>query len=295
MQELARLGRESEVQAVLEALARDGAVVVESLLERGVVDAIVREATPFLERSTPGQEDFGGTRTVRSGALVARCPACWPVLEHPLAIAVASALLGPYCERFHLNVSQLIQILPGETPQPLHRDRLVWGRHLPRDIEPQLNTLWALTDFSRDNGATRVIAGSQRGDWERDPDEAACVQAVMTAGSVLIYTGSVAHGGGANRSRGARLGMNFTYSLAWLRQEENQYLSCPPEVARELPPKIQELLGYATGGFALGYWTDPRLRERPGFDLQDPEEALGRSKSGEGFGSVEQVTRGDRF
>ena len=76
MQELVRLGRESEVQAVLEALARDGAVGVESLLERGVVDAIVREATPFLERSTPGQEDFGGTRTVRSGALVARCPAC---------------------------------------------------------------------------------------------------------------------------------------------------------------------------------------------------------------------------
>ena len=295
MQELAHFGRESAAPALLEALVRDGAVIVDGLLERGAVDAIAREATPFLERSTPSQEDFGGTQTVRSGALVARLPACRPVVQHPLVIALARKLLGPWCERFHLNVSQLIQILPGESSQPLHRDRLVWGRHLPREIEPQLNSLWALTDFRNDNGATRVIPGSQRGDWQCEPDEAACVQAVMRAGSVLIYTGSVTHGGGANRSPAARLGMNFTYSLAWLRQEENQFLSCPPELARTLAPELQELLGYTTGGFALGYWTKPSLRDRPGFDLQDPEEALGRPKRSEGFGSIEQVSGGDRF
>jgi ectoine hydroxylase-related dioxygenase (phytanoyl-CoA dioxygenase family) len=295
MQELAHLDRESASQAVLDALARDGAVIVDDLLEPAIADAILREARPFLERSSPGEEDFGGTRTVRSGALVARCPACRPVVLHPLVIAAARALLSPSCERFQLHVSQLIQILPGESTQPLHRDRLVFGRHLSREIEPQLNTLWAMTDFTRDNGATRVIPGSQGWDWDRAFEGETCAQAVMPRGSVLIYTGSVVHGAGANRSTDARVGMNLTYSLAWLRQEENQYLSCPPEVARTLSPALQELVGYTTGDFALGYWSSPQLRNGPGSDLQDPEQALGRAKRGHGFGSAEQVRSGDRF
>jgi len=295
MQELVHLDRESAPQAVLDALARDGAVIVDGLLEPAIADSTLREARPFLERSTPGEEDFGGTRTVRSGALVSRCPSCRPVVLHPLVIAVAQGLLGPSCERFQLHVSQLIQLLPGESNQPLHRDRLVWGRHLSREIEPQLNTLWAMTDFTRENGATRVIPGGQRWDWGRTPEEKDCVPAVMTRGSVLIYTGSVVHGAGANRSTNARVGMNLTYSLAWLRQEENQYLSCPPEVAHTLSPALQELVGYTTAGFALGYWSSPQLRSGPGPDLQDPEQVLGRAKSGHGFGSAEQVRSGDRF
>ena len=106
MQELAHLDCESAPQAVLDALARDGAVIVDGLLEPAISDATLREARPFLERSTPGEEDFGGTRTVRSGALVARCPSCRPVVLHPLVIAVAQGLLGPSCERFQLHVSQ---------------------------------------------------------------------------------------------------------------------------------------------------------------------------------------------
>jgi hypothetical protein len=295
MQELEHLDRESAPQAVLDALARDGAVIVDDLLEPAIADATLREARPFLERSSPGEEDFGGTRTVRSGALVARCPSCRPVVLHPLVSAVARALLGPSCERFQLHVSQLIQILPGESTQPLHRDRLVWGRHLSREIEPQLNTLWAMTDFTRENGATRVIPGSQRWDWDRALEEDACVQFFNDTATTEIYTGSVVHGAGANRSTDARVGMNLTYSLAWLRQEENQYLSCPPDLARTLSPELQELLGYTTADFALGYWSSPQLRDGLGADLQDPEQALGRAKRGHRFGSAAHVRSVDRF
>jgi len=103
-------------------------------------------------------------------------------------------------------------------------------------------------------GATRIVVGSHR--WEDDPDEvdfALSSPAVMTKGSVLLYTGSVFHGGGANTTKTSRIGMNVGYSLGWLRQEENQYLACPPEIARTLPEGLLRLMGYQRGSNAIGY------------------------------------------
>ena len=146
--------------------------------------------------------------------------------------------------------------MPGQEAQPIHRDRWVWGARL-RGLEPQLNTIWALTSFTRENGATQVVPGSV--DWPDDRTATAeeIAHAEMDAGSVLVYTGTVFHGGGANTTDADRVGLNITYALGWLRQEENQYLSCPPEIARTLDPELQELLGYATGQYALGYYTPP--------------------------------------
>ena len=103
-----------------------------------------------------------------------------------------------------------------------------------KDVEPQFNTIWALTDFTEENGATRVVPGSIKWPDNRKIEgrEIACAE--MRRGSALLYTGSVFHGAGANQSGADRVGMNLTYSLAWLRQEENQYLSCPPEIAKDL-------------------------------------------------------------
>ena len=124
------------------------------------------------------------------------------------------------------------------------------------------------------------------GDWpddrEAQPDEIA--QAVMDAGSVLIYTGSVFHGGGANTSDADRTGLNITYALGWLRQEENQYLSCPPEIARDLDPELQALIGYATGQYALGYYTPP-LPPGQGPEIVPPEHALRGDATGSVLGS----------
>ena len=97
----------------------------------------------------------------------------------------------------------------------------------------------------------------------------------MSRGSVLLYTGTVLHGGGQNRSKNPRVGLNLTYCLAWLRQQENQYLSCPPHIAKSLDEELQELIGYTQGTYGLGYFSDP---EKPAetFDLMVPELALGR-------------------
>ena len=149
------------------------------------------------------------------------------------------------------------------------------GTQMPLSIEPQFNTIWALTDFTADNGATRVVPGSHLWDWNQRAEPEQIVQAEMQAGSVLLYTGSVLHSGGQNNSQQSRLGLNITYCLGWLRQEENQYLSCPPHIAKTLDPELQDLLGYTQGNYALGYYSDPET-DQPNRDILPPEMALGR-------------------
>jgi ectoine hydroxylase-related dioxygenase (phytanoyl-CoA dioxygenase family) len=153
-----------------------------------------------------------------------------------------------------------VTIGPGEPAQMIHRDQWSFDRfQFPRGFEAEVATMWAVTDFTEEMGATRMVLGSHR--WEDDPDDvdpALSVPAVMTKGSVLMYTGSIFHGGGANTTKTARIGMNIGYSLAWLRQEENQYLACPPEIARTLPEGLLRLMGYQRGSYAIGYVDDMR-------------------------------------
>ena len=118
--------------------------------------------------------------------------------------------------------------------------------------------MWAMSEFTEENGATRVIPGSNKWEDKLRPTNDQTVAAEMPKGSVLLYLGSLYHGGGANRSDRPRRGINVGYTLSWLRQEENQYLACPPDVARELPEALARLAGYQRGAYALGYYGDLR-------------------------------------
>ena len=266
-------------EAIVAAMQRDGACIVRDLLSEAELAGLDADLKPWIDRSQPGADDFTGRQTRRTGALVARCPTCRPVVTHPGILAAANAFLGPWCERIQLHLTQTIAIDPGQGAQLLHRDRLAWGGYIPKPIEPQFNTIWALTDFTRENGATHLVPGSQ--DWPLDrnptsPDEG--VQAEMPRGSVLCYSGSVVHGGGANRSDAPRIGLNITYCLGWLRQEENQFLSCPPHIARDLEPALTDLLGYTMGNYALGYYSHPEMVDGLP-DTLPPEIAIGRTPS----------------
>jgi len=194
---------------------------------------------------------------------------------HPTITDLARDFLEPFTEKIQLHLTQIINIRPGQGAQPRHRDRLAWGGYLPAEIEPQFNTIWALTDFTEENGATRVVPGSVNWPEDRRPTDEETIQAVMPAGSVLLYSGSVIHGGGQNLSESNRTGLNITYCLGWLRTEENQYLSCPPEIAEGLDPDLQEMLGYTMGSYALGYYSDPTVVSEIN-DLRPPEFILGR-------------------
>jgi ectoine hydroxylase-related dioxygenase (phytanoyl-CoA dioxygenase family) len=208
----------SKASEIVDAMRRDGACIVRDVLSDDALARLDADLSPWIERSQTGADDFTGRLTKRTGALIARCPEVRPVVTHPLILAAANGLLRPYCERIQLHLTQTIDILPGETAQILHRDRLAWGGYIPKPIEPQFNTIWALTDFSEENGATHVIPGSQDWPLDRNPKSASeSIQAVMTRGSVLCYGGTVIHGGGANRSDAARIGINVTYCLGWPR------------------------------------------------------------------------------
>jgi ectoine hydroxylase-related dioxygenase (phytanoyl-CoA dioxygenase family) len=245
-------------------LVRDGAVVIDDLGDPEVLAQLRRDMGPHIEATPPGSDAFAGRHTRRTGALIARSAASYPLVQHPLVLDVTGRLLHQ-ATNFQLHLTQTIAIGPGQPAQPLHRDQWAFDFFpFPADHHVQCNTIWALTDFTEANGATRIVPGSQELPNRHDHALDAAVPAEMTAGSCLLYTGKVFHGGGANTSPATRIGVNITYVVGWLRQEENQYLSVPREVAVTLDDVLLRLMGYRTGAYALGYIDDVR----------DPLEAL---------------------
>ncbi len=281
MPKLREFGPNTTADDLAAVLASDGAAILRDYISPEVTDRVMAEISPFINATPEGRDDFTGRLTTRTGALVARSPACRSLVADPLLIAAASTFLKPWCARIQLHLTQAIRLKPGQPAQMIHRDRWAWGTWL-KGIEPQFNTIWALTDFTRENGATQVAPGSV--DWpdNRVPAAEELTQAVMPRGSVLVYSGAVFHGGGANQSTGDRVGLNITYALGWLRQEENQYLSCPPEIARTLDPDLQALIGYSMGSYALGYYTPP-LPPGAGPEVVPPQHALGHDAVGWGL------------
>jgi len=277
-------------QDIVAAVERDGAVILKDAISRDTVKQMVEELKPYIDATPMGRDDFTGRHTQRTGALVARTPTCRDLIMHPQVLQAARQFLGPYTDKILLHLTQTIHINPGNPAQAIHRDRLAWGNHIPKEIEPQFNTIWALTDFTEENGATRCVPGSHKWDWDKRAEPEQIIQAEMSAGSVFIYSGSVLHSGGENRSDSSRLGLNLTYTLGWLRTEENQYLSCPPHIAKDLDPELQELLGYTQGTYALGYYSDPE-GVGPESDILPPEVILGRlPRSGATLASTEGDT-----
>ncbi len=266
---------------VMNVLAEDAAVIIDGLMTPDLLSRVRTEIMPYVEATPGGRDDFTGRLTTRTGALVARSPACRDLVMDPLVNAATAAFLAPFCDRYQLHLTQVIRIKPGQDAQVLHRDRLAWGGYLQRSIEPQLNMIWAVTDFTKENGATRVVPGSHLWEEGRGAQEEEITQAEMKAGSVILYTGSVIHSGGANVSQADRIGINITYSLGWLRQEENQYLSCPPDIAASLPPDLQRLIGYAMGSYALGYFSPP-LAPGLGPEIVPPESLFSGEAKGWG-------------
>ncbi|MEQ9519584.1 MAG: phytanoyl-CoA dioxygenase family protein [Parvibaculum sp.] len=281
---LAASATKAEIMVIIE---KDGAVILKDVLSPQGVATLKAELAPYVEATENGRDDFTGRYTTRTGALVARSAKCRDLIMNTQVLGAVDDFLLPNCQRYQLHLTQVIRIKPGQPKQPIHRDRWAWGKYL-QNIEPQLNTIWAVTDFTKENGATQVVPGSTKWPDDRTPKEAEIGYAEMSAGSVLIYTGSVFHGGGANESKGDRWGLNITYTLGWLRQEENQYLSCPPEIAKTLTPDLQAMIGYSMGSYALGYYTPP-LPAGEGPEVVPPEHALGAKIAGSVFGSPDML------
>ena len=276
-----RLGPDTSPEKVHEILVRDGCAVIENLVAPEVMDAVRDEMAPYIEACPFSADDFGGRQTKRIGALVARSETARDLVMNPLVLGSAKALMA-HVASFQLHLTQIIAIGPGQAAQPVHRDQWAFDMFpFPKGYDVQCNTIWAMTDFTEENGATRVIPGSNHSEdrLQFKHEDTECAE--MTKGSCFVYSGSVYHGGGANRTDAVRMGLNITYNLGFLRQEENQYLSCPREIAATLQKDLLRLMGYQMGAYALGYIDD----------LRDPIEAVlpGTSKGGALFGDSEAM------
>jgi ectoine hydroxylase-related dioxygenase (phytanoyl-CoA dioxygenase family) len=268
------LSASADVTSVVAAIHESGCAVVDRLAPPEQMDRIAAELAPYLEATAVGTDEFTGFRTRRTGALIARSVTFRELAAHPLLFGVLAEVLGESRSTFQLHLTQVIEIGPHEPAQLVHRDQWAFDFFpFPAGFEVECHVMWAMSDFTEENGGTRVIPGSHRWADKLRPSGEETVPVEMAKGSVLFYVGSLYHGGGANRSTEARRGINVGYTLSWLRQEENQYLACPPEVARTLPVELAKLIGYRRGAYALGYVGD----------LQDPMELLHPKTTVAGF------------
>jgi hypothetical protein len=270
---------EAGPDAIFQVLLADGAVIVDGFLTAAQVTALNAELDPanddadatmskvydFYDSNTmteqlPGSTDGGGIEGFKTGrtknvtGLAAKSPMfVSDILLHPVFTAMCDRLLAPHCQDYVLNHGHLINVGPGANAQPIHRDEGVFagvpglgvGTHL------QFAAIIALVDFTVENGATRVTPGSHL--WEgtikdntgRIPLEEEITQAAMPAGSAVMYLGWTFHGAGQNRTTDQwRRGLHVSYCQGWLRTEENNTLATPLDVARQLPERAQELLGF---------------------------------------------------
>jgi ectoine hydroxylase-related dioxygenase (phytanoyl-CoA dioxygenase family) len=247
--DLVRLGRAAAtVDAVVDLLDREGCVVVERFIDDDKVQALKGELAPYREVNPLGRNDFEGHVTKRIYALFAKTRGFDELATDPLLLGVLDRVLVHY----QLSGPVGIDIGPGETPQGLHRDDVVYPIPWPHQ-QVVLNTMWALDDFTEHNGSTLIVPGSHRTSPADKPPDDDAVVATMPAGSVMFYVGTVWHGGGGNRTDERRLGVILEYAAAWVRAQENHITAIGEDVIRTLDPRLQELLGYNIFPPFLGY------------------------------------------
>ncbi len=253
--ELQRLAADAPVADIVAAVREDGGAIVEDFVAVEICDRVLadlREPFDAVGRST--ECDFNGYTTLRVNSVLDVSGVSAEIVGHRPMMAVLDKILLPHCKEYLVGSCTAIEIHPGETDQVLHRDDGMYPLRIP-GMEMQVSVMWALDDFTIENGATRIVPGSHLWVTPREPGaDDVVVQAPMRKGSALFYLGSVFHGGGANTANAPRAGLINTYCLGWLRQEVNHYLSVPRDIAARLPEHVQRLLGYGVYRGGLGYY-----------------------------------------
>ncbi len=242
----------NESERHLAAIAADGYTIIENAIESDLIDALEYDLLR-LEREcgvVPADNDFEGSKTVRIYNLLAKGEVYRRIPVHDNVLPIVEGVLDPGCLVSSLSS---ISICGDESAQPIHADDQLLPLAKPH-IATVCNTMWALTDFTEANGATRIIPGSHTADsspiYGSHYDS---IPAEMARGSVLVWHGSLWHGGGENKTNERRVGVAMNYCAGFIRQQENQQLGIPPRLVKEFSPRLQQLVGYSIYGGLIGH------------------------------------------
>ncbi len=240
--------------AITHALDEQGCCVIEGAATGETMDAIAVELAEHGDVASVGASSFEGHHTRRTGAPLPRSATFRSIALHPAVLAAGDHVLG-HASTWRYSAAEYIEIGPDETPQRLHRDAWKYDM-VDFGFEVELNGMWAITDFTAANGATRLVPGSHRWPHDARPDRDDTVPAEMEQGSLLLYTGMLFHGGGQNTTDTWRKGLSLQHAVGWLTQSTNQFLECPPADVADWPDELLRFIGYTKTGNGLGYWRD---------------------------------------
>lgn len=250
-------------------IAEQGFTILENVIDPALVDEIA-EALRRLEVDlgiVPAANEFEGTQTVRIYNLLVHGKVFEQIPVHPAVLPLVERVLDAGCLISSLSS---ISICGGETPQPIHADDQLMPIAKPHPATV-CNTMWAITDFTEDNGATRVIPGSHLADHSPNYGQHYdSIAAEMPRGSVLVWHGSLWHGGGENITDQRRVGVAMNYCAGYIRQQENQQLGIPRAIAAGFPTRLQQLCGYGVYQGLIGH-----IDKRDPIELLDGNGALG--------------------
>jgi len=236
----------SNVSDIINALNVDGYVIVENVLSAHKLDELRTQLEPKINSRLPDTtgNPFMGTNTVRFGRLPYRYPETHEIIQHPLTKQVLDGTLLKLSPRYKLSFTGIMHLMEGQKAQNLHSDNVPFWNPSPSIL---VATMWAVNDFTRENGATVFVPGSHRWDSERVPKDDEIQVAEMPAGSVLFYVGNLIHGAG-QCSKGFRTGLSLQYAVSWLAGDEIQLASNEDElrIARTFGDDLLRLMGYDT-------------------------------------------------
>ena len=234
---------DSLVNSAIADIRENGYAIVEGAISSTMASNIKRALAPWLQGKQMGRNDFEGFRTERVYALLDKVPQVASLVEHDVILRIVDAFLPL---NYLLSSALAINIYPDETPQRFHMDDGDGAMNVRRPHPPiGMSAIWALDDFTSENGATEIVPGSHKWDHERQPDERESITVTMPLGSVLVFGGNVFHRGGANRTGIPRLAITPQYGPPYMRQLENMTLAVSPTVAGQYSERVQALLGYS--------------------------------------------------
>lgn len=264
---LQHFSKEASTPEIGAAILKDGACIVDHVLDSTICDALNNDFLGDLNKVEWGidelgyRDDFYGNQTKRLHGLFSRSSKMVDVLQNPVLLSVAKSILMADGKSHDIRLSntELMVLSQDQKNQVFHSDAGSWFRVQEKERRdgPQgqgeilVSANYALTEFTSDNGATRVVPGSHLWEAGRTPEESEICLATMAKGSVLIYSGNVLHSGGANTTENIRTGLYLGYAVSWLRPLENQLVTNKPEDIFSLPESAQQLLDVIPGGFTV--------------------------------------------